>query len=357
MPCVSVIIPAYNAEAFISQTLDSVLAQTLEDFELIVVDDGSADATASIVEGYAARDGRVSLLRQANSFGGVARNTGMAHASGEYFYFLDADDLVEPDALRTLVAGARRCDADVVVCRSRKFDTDTGDTETIHYALRDWPLETPLSQQQVAATLFRSVVGWPWDKLFRADFIRETGLLFQPLRSTNDAYFVFMALACAHTTYCVPQTLVSHRVNNLASTSNTRHASPQNALIAAQAIGEELRRRGLYELFERTYVNWLVNFTKWNLDTLDDDSALSLIRSARLLLADVPTSESFYFLDEDRRFAQRLSMDADELLLCTARLEQDCRRARAIYSSKAYKLGLKFVKPLKFVKYRVLKRS
>lgn len=356
MPEVSVIIPAYNAEQFIGETLDSVLAQTLRDIEVIVVDDGSTDSTVEVVESYVERDGRITLLRQQNSYAGVARNNGMAHASGEYLYFLDADDKIDRQMLSTMVEAARSCDADVTICRSRKFDAQTGATELIDYALRDYPMGEPLTQEQVSKTMFRSIVGWPWDKLFKSSFIAEHGLEYQPLRSTNDAYFVFVAVALAQTVYCVPKELVSHRVNNMKSTSNTRKKSWDNSLIAMKAIGQRFRDEGIYELFERTYVNWCVNFTKWNIDTLDDESALGLIAEARGILKDVPQEEDYYFLKEDYEFAQLFPMSEDELLLRATRLNQECHRAKKIYGTTAYKLGMKLVKPARFVKHKILRR-
>lgn len=94
MPKVSVIIPAYNAERFIKQTIESVLAQTFQDFEIIVIDDGSMDKTAEIVESFGVR-----CLRRKNGGVSSARNAGMEQAKGEYLAFLDADDLWEATKL------------------------------------------------------------------------------------------------------------------------------------------------------------------------------------------------------------------------------------------------------------------
>jgi len=93
---VSVIVPAYNAESFISETLDSVLSQTYENLEVIVVDDGSCDLTAAIVKNAARRDRRVKLLRQQNLGVAAARNLAIERASGEYIAPLDADDIWYP---------------------------------------------------------------------------------------------------------------------------------------------------------------------------------------------------------------------------------------------------------------------
>ena len=97
---VSVIMPAHNRETFIRDSMDSVLAQTFTDFELIVVDDGSTDTTAAIVESYT--DRRIRLIRQPNQGVSVARNTGLEAARGEFITFLDSDDLYYPDFLKTL---------------------------------------------------------------------------------------------------------------------------------------------------------------------------------------------------------------------------------------------------------------
>jgi GT2 family glycosyltransferase len=95
-PRVTVIIPAYNAEATASKTLVSAIGQTWRDLEIIVVDDGSQDATPNIVEAHARRDSRISLIRQANAGVAAARNAALAAATGQYAAWLDADDLWAP---------------------------------------------------------------------------------------------------------------------------------------------------------------------------------------------------------------------------------------------------------------------
>lgn len=357
MPTVSVIIPSYNSERFIGACLESVLSQSLHDIEVIVVDDGSTDATFSIIEDYARKDSRVTAIKQQNSFAGVARNNGMKHAIGDYLYFLDSDDFIDGSALESMVSAAQGCDADVVVCKSRRYSMKNEATEPITYALRDYKLNTPLSQKDIAATLFRSVVGWPWDKLFKRSFILENGLEYQSLRSTNDAFFVFMAMALAKTTYCLDKELVTHRVDNKLSVSNTRKKSWNNALIAMDSIGERLRDEGIYELFERTYVNWCVNFVYWNINTLDNDSAQKLIAAARPKLQGVPLDDpSYYFLPRDYDFARFMNMSKDELVLTAARQREECVNAKRIYATRTYKLAKKLAKPARFVKQRILKK-
>ena len=98
-PCVSVITPAFNAARFLADTIQSVRNQTYRDWELLVVDDGSTDATVAIVERFAAEDSRIRLLQQANAGPSAARNRGMHAARGDYFAFLDSDDQWLPEFL------------------------------------------------------------------------------------------------------------------------------------------------------------------------------------------------------------------------------------------------------------------
>lgn len=108
-PRVSVVMPAYNAQAFIAAALDSALAQTFSDLEVLVVDDGATDATGSIADDYARRDARVRVFHQANAGLCGARNTAIAHARGAYLALLDSDDVWHPNHLADSVA---RLDAD-----------------------------------------------------------------------------------------------------------------------------------------------------------------------------------------------------------------------------------------------------
>lgn len=115
MTRVSVLIPAYNAAPCIGRAIASVLAQTEQRFEILVVDDASSDATASLVEAAAARDGRIRLLRTGRNGGpGAARNMGLAHASGEWIAPLDADDRLLPGRLAELADLGERRQADMV---------------------------------------------------------------------------------------------------------------------------------------------------------------------------------------------------------------------------------------------------
>ena len=95
-PLISVIIPVYKVEKYLRRCVDSVLAQTMTEIEVLCVDDGSTDSSLDILHEYAAKDSRVTVYTQDHQFAGAARNLGIKHAAGKYLLFLDADDIFDP---------------------------------------------------------------------------------------------------------------------------------------------------------------------------------------------------------------------------------------------------------------------
>lgn len=117
LPCVTVVMPAYNAERYIETAIRSVMEQTFTNWELIVIDDGSKDATMTIVEQLAQEDDRITSLRnEANMGVAKTRNRGMTRARGQYVALLDSDDVWRPEKLEKQVALAKETGADVVYC-------------------------------------------------------------------------------------------------------------------------------------------------------------------------------------------------------------------------------------------------
>ena len=113
-PLISIVIPVYNVQRYIGITIDSILAQHYTNFELILVDDGSQDESAAICDEYAARDERIKVIHKVNEGVSIARNTGIAAASGEYLAFVDGDDELYPESLALLMERALETGADVV---------------------------------------------------------------------------------------------------------------------------------------------------------------------------------------------------------------------------------------------------
>jgi len=193
---VSFIIPVYNVEHYLRQCLDSVVHQTLQEIEIICVDDGSTDGSAAILDEYATKDPRIHIIRQRNQYAGVARNHGMKHAIGEYLYFMDSDDYADLTLAEKAYACATGTNADVVLFGGEGFSNDSGTVVNMPHLLRTplIPAKQPFCARDIPNDIFQIVTGAPWSKLFRRQFIQREKLLYQPLHNSNDAYFVYIAI-------------------------------------------------------------------------------------------------------------------------------------------------------------------
>lgn len=138
---ISVIVPVYNAEKFLHRCLDSVLNQTISDFELVLVDDGSNDKSLDICNRYNSVDNRVKVISQGNKGSAAARNTGIRNASGKYIFFLDADDYIERNALELLSQNTEET-VDLVIGNFSKLNPDGN---IIRQNVSFHPLEKPFS--------------------------------------------------------------------------------------------------------------------------------------------------------------------------------------------------------------------
>lgn len=118
---ISVIVPVYRVEQYLPQCVDSILAQTLSDIEVILVDDGSPDRCPAICDEYAARDSRVRVIHQENGGLSAARNAGIERANGEYLCFIDSDDWISPEYCKRLWEAVNSTGADMAACRMARF--------------------------------------------------------------------------------------------------------------------------------------------------------------------------------------------------------------------------------------------
>lgn len=143
MEHISIIVPVYKAEKYIEACVDSILAQTYQDFELILVDDGSPDRSGQICEELAAADSRIRVLHKENGGAATARNAGLDVAAGQYIAFVDGDDCIHPQYLEFLLALLNREQADVAMCH---YDFFTEDGDWFHENLH---LETAVAQRTV----------------------------------------------------------------------------------------------------------------------------------------------------------------------------------------------------------------
>ena len=182
---ISVIIPVYNVKSYLNRCIESVLTQTYQNLEVIIVDDGSFDGSSEICDAFAQRDSRVKVLHQVNQGLSAARNAGIEISSGEWVAFLDSDDYVEPSIYEDLLNLAMRHNVDLCSCNSRAFNEDM----SIAYTNIDTAQETIYSYREVVFDLVhQSKIRFEvWNKLWKRSLIGE--VRFKVGQVCEDVYF------------------------------------------------------------------------------------------------------------------------------------------------------------------------
>ena len=175
MPKATVVVPVYNVEKYLEKCVDSILAQTEPDFELLLVDDGSTDGSGRLCDKLAEKDGRVRVIHQKNQGLGGARNTGIQQAQGDWLLLVDSDDWIEPQTLeKTMEAGLRE-EADLVMFAYRSVDEGGRILQTY---MENAPKDRGLPLEQQPALLLTSPSACI--RLYRRELLERTGILFPP---------------------------------------------------------------------------------------------------------------------------------------------------------------------------------
>ena len=171
-PLVSVVVPVYDVEAYLPAALDSVLAQTHQNLEVVVVDDGSTDGSGAIADEYAARDQRVKVVHIENRGLGAARNEGQRHATGDLLAFADSDDVVPPDAYAAMLRQLSRTGSDFVTGSVARWDGEQTLTEL------PWMRRLHKTREAIPIENHPELLGdvFAWNKLFRREFWDGAGL-------------------------------------------------------------------------------------------------------------------------------------------------------------------------------------
>lgn len=200
---VSVIMPAYNAEKNLTMSVESVLSQTCADFELIIVNDGSKDNTASIAADLAERDGRIKVFSIENSGPAMARNFGLDRCceSAEYIAFIDSDDLMLPDFLEYALSAAKN-GAEFVMTG---FTIKNPDGTTRDYFESENYFNESTLGDALPHLYMANMLNQVWAKLYRADIIRKNSIRFPDYRWGEDRLFNFDVLEKAKKCAVLPQ--------------------------------------------------------------------------------------------------------------------------------------------------------
>lgn len=247
IPKVSVIIPVFNTEPFLKTAMFSILNQTLHEIELIIVDDGSTDNSLTILKDLAQTDARISIFSQPNSGQSIARNTALKHATGEYVYFMDSDDILDVKALEICYKEAKEKDLDIVTfdavafcenpsvkLRGYNYSRSGKIDEGVHSGIE--MLELFLSDNLYKAA--------PWLLFVKRDFLVNLNLEFYPGIIHEDELFTPILYLNANRVLFIPKILFHRRVRE--NSTMTKGFSHKN-LKGYYTVIDELQKWSSYK--------------------------------------------------------------------------------------------------------------
>ena len=264
---VSIIVPVYNVADYLRRGIESVLSQSFQDFELILVDDGSTDDSGVICDEYAARDRRIRVAHKGNGGVSSARNVGLDLAVGEWVFFMDPDDELFPDGLATLVGGISE-DVDIVMGGYEEYRIDGTLLRTIDPSLKKAFLDKSKSLRPLFAPYSSDFgyVGHAWLRLYRMRVIRENGIRFDESIAIREGTLFNVAYICLSrgTTFSISKPIyryyhretsavwsLSKRFNSSFLTSFEANVKMLRLIKRTKSVDSEVVKAAKFEVIDR----------------------------------------------------------------------------------------------------------
>lgn len=220
-PKVSVLVPICNVERYLEECLDSLVAQSFTDFEVLCINDGSTDGSLAIIHRYMEADARFRVIDKPNSGYGASMNMGLANAIGEYIAILESDDFFEPNALELLVDAAERNQSDVVKADFYLYWSTPQERDELFRIVDEQEVGRTMRPIDDLAIFFRKPS--IWSALYRSSFLRDNGIDFleTPGASYQDAGFNFKVWASAARATFIADPILHYRQDNEKSSVNS----------------------------------------------------------------------------------------------------------------------------------------
>ena len=184
---ISVVVPVYNVEKYIRESLDSIINQTYENLQIILIDDGSTDSSGSICDEYAASDDRITVIHQKNAGAGAAKNTGLDLIQGEYFSIIDSDDYIELNMYEKMVCYMENYRVDVVQCLFRNVFVNRKVYR--NYIVKSKPIRKVSRNKFLKEYLYDWKYAIFWNKLFKTSLLKN--IRFPIGRKIDDEFFTY----------------------------------------------------------------------------------------------------------------------------------------------------------------------
>lgn len=257
MDKVSIIIPVYNAGEFLHQSLDSVVAQTYQNLEIICINDASEDNSLDILKQYAAKDPRFIIINEGKFGSSECRNIGLERATGNFCICLDADDFFAPEMISKAYHKIKKSGADICIFPYLEYDHQKqqclGDKKGFSPKVK--VEEDIISPKDYSDSIFTYINGATWNKLYNKKFIDQHNFRFLNVPACNDVTFTFLTIANAQKIALLDEPLLYYRVNLKTSITSKRKKTVGAAMTAVERLREELKKSGQWEIYKKSFLH------------------------------------------------------------------------------------------------------
>lgn len=248
MPKATVVVPVYNVEGYLKKCVDSVLAQTEPDFELLLVDDGSTDSSGALCDQLAKTDGRIRVIHQQNQGLGGARNTGIKAATGDWILLVDSDDWIEPETLEKTIEAGLREEADLVMFAFRWVD-EAG--QTLQVFREDAPKDRGLTLRDHPELLLCAPSACC--RLYRRELLARTEILFPPRVWYEDMRTIPKLMAAARSMVFLDFVGYNYLNREGSITKNQNADRNREILLAFDDLLGYFREQGMFDQYRQEF--------------------------------------------------------------------------------------------------------
>lgn len=262
MPKISIVVPVYNVEKYLSQCLDSIINQTFKDFECICVNDGSPDNSLAILQEYASKDNRIKIINQENKGLPCARNTGFKYVQSPYVAFVDSDDWLDKNYLQILYKTIEETNSDVVTCNYEKYyEKENKFVSDILPQERKFCVHDKLSSKIEKAYAQPTV----WNKIIKTKILKDNDIKFFEGFANEDSPFMSLVFLLSDKIVYVENPLYFYRIRGNSITSNNKKVFTDKVINFMNLIEDIINR----QMFNDDIFNFLYKLLFWDLSSFN----------------------------------------------------------------------------------------
>lgn len=278
---ISIIIPIYNSESYLTQCLDSMINQTLKDIEIVCINDDSTDRSLPILQTYAAQDARIKIISQVNAGQAAARNTGLRNATGQYVMFCDSDDWYDPEMCSVMLENIEQHNVDFAMCDCTIFH-EVPREGTEYHTLKTFGKYN--LDETINKTKIQTLV---WNKIFKNSLLQKYQIFFPENCNIEDVSFIIQYVSVSQSVLGIKNKLYNYRIRKNSIIDNLLQKTIKNNVLDSFHYTYDFFKK--YNLWHKNYDYFIFEYYKqltWITDVAETEREVQIFDEVRKNIID-----------------------------------------------------------------------